>query len=133
MKKEYGIGGHSHALSRATGSHEDHDGKGLRYNKRDCADVKLNWNQVAKRIDELIRKGRYFTPEALEKYEAEKAAKAQEEAGKIAEETAEQPQETVSPSPAFLDYNDIKHRHLGIRLCDADDRFEDGLKVFAFV
>ena len=111
LKKEYGIGGHSHALSRATGSHEDHDGKGLRYNKRDCADVKLNWNQVAKRIDELIRKGRYFTPEALEKYEAEKAAKAQEEAGKIAEETAEQPQETVSPSPAFLDYNDIKHDH----------------------
>ena len=26
LKKEYGIGGHSHALSRATGSHEDHDG-----------------------------------------------------------------------------------------------------------
>ena len=31
LKKEYGIGGHSHALSHATGSHEDHDGKGLRY------------------------------------------------------------------------------------------------------
>lgn len=125
MKKEYGIGGHSHALSRATGSHEDHDGKGLRYNKRDCADVKLNWNQVAKRIDELIRKGRYFTPEALEKYEAEKAAKSQEEAGIIAEETNEQVQETVSPPPAFLDYNDIKHDHRDdIVLYQVGDFFE---------
>ena len=112
LKNEYGIGGHTHALSRATGSHEDHDGKGIRYNKRDCPDVKLNWNQVAKRIDELIRKGRYFTPEALERYEAEKEAKAQEAAGQeIAEETATEAQEAVQQPSGFLDYNDIKQAH----------------------
>ena len=32
LKDEYGIGGRSHALSGATHSGEDHDGKGLHYN-----------------------------------------------------------------------------------------------------
>ena len=36
LKGEYGIGGHSHALSRATGSDEWHDGKGIRLKKDDC-------------------------------------------------------------------------------------------------
>ena len=33
LKDEYGIGGRSHALSGATHSGEDHDGKGLHYKK----------------------------------------------------------------------------------------------------
>ncbi len=112
LKKEYGIGGHSHTLSRATGSFEEHDGKGIRYSKRDCPDVKFNWNQVVKRIDELIRKDRYMTPEALAEHEAKKEAKMQEAAGResIAEPAAEA-QETVQQPTAFLDYNDIKQAH----------------------
>ena len=44
LKDEYGIGGRSHALSGATHSGEDHDGKGLHYKKQDCPDVHLNWD-----------------------------------------------------------------------------------------
>lgn len=33
LKNEYGTGGHSHALSGAGGSWEDHDGKGLHYKR----------------------------------------------------------------------------------------------------
>lgn len=36
LKREYGIGGRSYALSGATHSGEDHDGKGLHYKKQDC-------------------------------------------------------------------------------------------------
>ena len=36
LRHEYGIGGHSHALSGAGGSWEDHDGKGLHYKKGGC-------------------------------------------------------------------------------------------------
>ncbi len=127
LKKEYGIGGHSHALSGATGSGEDHDGKGIRYKKRDCADVKLNWNQVVKRIDELIRKDRYMTPEAIAEHEAAKAEKARETAGlePAAETAAAVPTEPVQKPPAFLDYNDIKHDHRDdIVLYQVGDFFE---------
>ena len=61
LKDEYGIGGRSHALSGATHSGEDHDGKGLHYKKQDCQDVHLNWEKVAKRITSLVQKGRYLT------------------------------------------------------------------------
>ena len=45
LKDEYGIGGRSHALSGATHSGEDHDGKGLHYKKQDCPEVHLNWGK----------------------------------------------------------------------------------------
>ena len=60
LKNEYGIGGHSHALSRATGSDEWHDGKGIRLKKDGCYDVQLSWQNAVKRIDELIHVGRYL-------------------------------------------------------------------------
>ena len=61
LKNEYGIGGHSHALSRATGSDEWHDGKGIRLKKDGCHDVQLSWQNAVKRIDDLIKKDRYLT------------------------------------------------------------------------
>ena len=61
LKREYGTGGRSHALSDAAYSGEDHDSRGLRYSKRDCPDVRLTWDRAAKRIDGLIRAGRYLT------------------------------------------------------------------------
>ena len=57
LKAEYGIGGHSHALSGAIGSDEWHDGKGVRYKKRDCPDVKLTWDKAAAIITDLIHDG----------------------------------------------------------------------------
>ncbi|MSC86271.1 DEAD/DEAH box helicase [Eubacterium sp. am_0171] len=70
LKKEYGIGGSSHAVSGATHSGEDHSGKGIVLKKQDCSDVQMNWANVAKRISELIRKDRFLTPEEKTQYEA---------------------------------------------------------------
>lgn len=60
LKDEYGIGGHSHAVSGAMGSDEWHDPKGLKLQKRDCRDVFLTWSSVAKHIDELLSKNLYL-------------------------------------------------------------------------
>ncbi|WP_408611230.1 helicase-related protein [Johnsonella ignava] len=65
LKKEYGTGGHSHALSGARGSSEWHDAKGMKLEKENCGDIFLNWNQAAKRIQTLIESGRYIEKEEL--------------------------------------------------------------------
>ena len=70
LKKEYGIGGRSPALSSATHSSEDHDGKGLHYKKRGCPEIHLSWPQVVKQIQELIRLDRYLTPAEKAELEA---------------------------------------------------------------
>lgn len=63
LKNEYGIGGHSHALSGAKGSDEWHDAKGIKLTKIDCPPVLMNWNAVEKEISQLIALGRYRLPE----------------------------------------------------------------------
>ena len=60
LKNEYGTGGHSHALSGAGGSWEDHDSRGIRLKKNGCADVEMSWTNVLKRLNELIRNDRYL-------------------------------------------------------------------------
>ena len=60
LKDEYGIGGHSHAISGAMGSDEWHDAKGLKLQKNDCNDVFLTWTSVAKHIDERLSKNLYL-------------------------------------------------------------------------
>ena len=60
LKDEYGIGGHSHAVSGAMGSDEWHDAKGLKLQKNDCNDVFLTWSSVTKHIDELFSKNLYI-------------------------------------------------------------------------
>ena len=86
LRHEYGIGGHSHALSGAGGSWEDHDGKGLHYKKSGCPDVHFTWEKVAKRITDLIQKGRYLTEQEQEEFDKIQAEKA------LAEEDALQAQ-----------------------------------------
>ena len=63
LKEEYGTGGHSHALSGARGSNEWHDAKGIKLEKENCKDIFLNWNQAAKRIQNLVESGRYIGKE----------------------------------------------------------------------
>ena len=77
LKDLYGIGGHSPALSGASGSHEWHDSKGIRLEKRGCEDVNLTWSAVARRIDELIASDRYMTETELAEYDLHTAAYAQ--------------------------------------------------------
>ena len=98
LKHEYGMGGHSHALSGATHSSEDHDGKGLHYKKQDCPDVDLSWEKVSKRITGLIQKGRYLTEQELAEY-----AKMQEEKAPVEAETEKPiPQENITEAPENL-------------------------------
>ena len=66
LKDEYGIGGHSHAVSGAKGSDEWHDAKGLKLQKHDCNDVFLTWTSVAKHIDELFSKNLYLEEKETE-------------------------------------------------------------------
>ena len=74
LKHEFGIGGHSHACSGATHSGQEHDAKGIRYQKSGCDNVQMSWTQVAQRIDSLMKKGRYLTvEEEVERQEIEDA------------------------------------------------------------
>ena len=102
LKDEYGIGGRSHALSGATHSGENHDGKGLHYKKDGCPDVHFTWEKVAKRITDLIQKGRYLTEQEQAEYDKIQAEKA------LAEEDALQAQQ---PTPEIWKYNGVKERH----------------------
>ena len=92
LKKEYGTGGRSHALSGSSGSDESHEARGERFRKANCAPVELSWQKVAKRIEALISDGHYLTPEEQSAYDA------------ILEARAE-PETTVED---YLPYNDVK-------------------------
>ena len=90
LKREYGIGGRSHALKGADHSWEDHSGKGIKLTKGSLmnpdAEILLTWSRVAKRIGELIAADRYLS-------EAEKAqlpAYQEKQTARAAQLTAEQ-------------------------------------------
>ncbi len=70
LKNEYGWGG-SYPIIIGTGIDEQHDGKGIRISKgigNDKPHILLNWNQVEKRIGELIKIDRYLNPKEKERY-----------------------------------------------------------------
>ena len=75
LKNEYGTGGHSHACSGATHSGQDHDAKGVAYTKSGCDKLQMSWAQVVQRIDGLMRKGRYLSPEEEAERQAIEEAK----------------------------------------------------------
>ena len=74
LRDEYGTGGYSGGLFN-----EWHDTKGIDFSRSDIlsplAKVTLTWNNVAKRIDSLIKAGKYLTEreiaEEIPKYNAE--------------------------------------------------------------
>ena len=96
LRKEYGIGGSSHAVSGASHSGEDHSGKGVSLKKQDCPEIQLNWANVAKRISELIRKDRFLTPKEKAQYE---------------QLQREKDAERELPVQAQNEYNAIKEAH----------------------
>ena len=119
LKKEYGIGGHSHALSGATYSDEAHDGKGLHYKKHNCPDVNLTWEKVARRITDLIRKDRYLTEQEQAQYEKIQAEKELAEVESLSEptsaieiETAENPAKTLPAIGVMYEWHqEAKKQH----------------------
>ncbi len=60
LKKEYGTGGSYNGKRN-----EDHDAKGIRFSRgqlgNPLAEVHIKWNEAEKRIDKLIKQGRYLT------------------------------------------------------------------------
>ena len=98
LKDEYGIGGRSHALSGATHSGEDHDGKGLHYKKQDCPDVHLNWEKVAKRITSLVQKDRYLTEQEQAQYDKIQSEQELAEEDAIQAQQPEVEEETPKPT-----------------------------------
>ena len=96
LKDEYGTGGHTHAVSGASGSYEDHSAKGITLKKADCANVELSWTKVATRIDDLIQKDRFLSPREKERY---------------AQLQREKEAERELPTQAQIDYNSIKEAH----------------------
>ena len=92
LKDEHGTGGHTHAVSGASGSYEDHSAKGITLKKAGCANVELSWTKVAARIDSLIQKDRFLSPREKERY-------------------AQLQQEKETERTAQNEYNSIKEAH----------------------
>ena len=91
LKKEYGIGGHSHTYLNGKGGFVDHDGKGLHffnYNYKEKHTI--TWKAVARRLRELIALDRYLT-EKEKAYLPEYEAKEAERRLQLAEEAAAKP------------------------------------------
>ena len=88
LKKEYGIGGHSHTYLNGEGGFVDHDGKGLHFSNHNYEKkYTVTWKAVAQRLRELIAIDRYLTEKEkahLPTYEQELAERQE----RIAEEAA---------------------------------------------
>lgn len=88
LKKEYGIGGHSHTSLNGESGFVDHDGKGLHFSNHNYEEKHtVTWRAVAQRLRELIALDRYLTEEEkayLPTYEQELAERQE----RIAEESA---------------------------------------------
>ncbi len=116
LKNEYGWGGRYPVITGA-GIDELHDGKGIHISKNvkgETVKVDLNWNQVEKRIAELIKMDRYLNPKEkelypawLEQHEIRRAEAAEERRKREILSTA--PPEKKEPEPSSEKYE----YHLG--------------------
>lgn len=88
LKKEYGIGGHSHTYLNGESGFVDHDGKGLHFSNYNYKEKHtITWKAVARRLRELIAIDRYLT-EKEKAYLPEYEAKEAERRLQLAEEAA---------------------------------------------
>ena len=98
LKDEYGWGG-SYPVIIGTGIDEQHDGKGIKISKGigdNKPHINLNWNQVEKRISELIKIDRYLNPKEKEIY-PQWLEKQEERRAELAEE--QKNREILSSAP----------------------------------
>ena len=128
MKNEYGWGGAYPAIVGAD-IDEQHDGKGIRISKgigSDKPHIDLKWNQVEKRIAELIKLDRYLNPkekaqypEWLQRQEERRAELAEERRNREILSVAPPEKETAAKSePAEYAY------HLGDKVYLGAGEFE---------
>ena len=112
LKDEYGTGGRNNALSGNFHSQESHDSKGITLQKPGCNVVQLTWAKAVKRIDDIMEKDRYLTPEEKAKYAAERNART----------TDEQATEEAPPPARKLTQADID-QHLRTMFPDIDTKW----------
>ncbi|MGN0545960.1 MAG: SNF2-related protein [Acutalibacteraceae bacterium] len=116
LRDEYGIGGGNNAISNNFHSWISSEGKGLSFEKPGCQKVQLKWNQVSKRIETLVKNGRYLSPEDMLKYQEKKKAEA-------ISESADTPEKTGPP--VVDEYNALKEANSNsIILYQVGDFFE---------
>ena len=101
LKHEYGTGGGNNKISHNFSSWEDHSSKGIVLRKPDAENVTLSWAKVAKRIDAMVAKDRYLTPEAKAAWEQ---AQTVVEAAPMPQPPSEQP---LIPAAQKLTQEDI--------------------------
>lgn len=74
LRKEYGTGGRAPGIPGCDESCIQHDSKGLRIQKGSTLEsqlsITLSWAETAKRMQELIRRDDYLTPEETERFQA---------------------------------------------------------------
>ena len=107
LKNEYGWGG-SYPVIVGAGIDENHDGKGITLSKgfgNDAPKLILKWNQVEKRIGELIRMDRYLNPEEKEQY-PKWLEKQEERRAELAEQ--QKNREILSATPPETENNEIE-------------------------
>ena len=133
LKNEYGVGGVYPAIIGA-GIDENHDGKGIVISKgigNDKPHIRLTWNQVEKRIAELIRLDRYLNPREKEIY-PQWLEKQEERRAEPAEETGEPDSASVKaePEPAKEDASPQKTPQ---RICQPGDSVYLGSEEYTVV
>ena len=121
LKNEYRWGG-SYPVITGAGIDEQHDGKGIQISKgigNDKPHITLNWNQVEKRIKELIRLDRYLNPKEkeiypqwLEKQEERRAELAEEQRNR--EILSSAPSENNTAVSKSFEYNGYHFEPTGI-------------------
>ena len=133
LKDEYGWGG-SYPVITGTGIDEQHDGKGILISKGigdDKPHIRLNWNQVEKRIKELIRLDRYLNPKEqeiypqwLEKQEERRAELAEEKRNREILSSAPPQQEAVQTAASEPEQEAQYAYHLGDTVYMGADEYE---------
>ena len=128
LKEEYGWGG-AYPVIVGAGIDEQHDGKGITISKGigdDKPHIHLKWNQVEKRIAELIRLDRYLNPkeksvypEWLQKQEERRAELAEERKNREILNTAP-PEKEIVTKPDTTEYE----YHLGDTVYMGADEYE---------
>ena len=107
LKNEYGWGG-SYPVIVGAGIDENHDGKGITLSKgfgNDTPKLTLKWNQVEKRIGELIRMDRYLNPKEKEQY-PKWLEKQEERRAELAEQ--QRNREILSSAPPETENNEVE-------------------------
>ncbi len=133
LKDEYGWGG-AYPVITGTGIDEQHDGKGILISKGigdDKPHIRLNWNQVEKRIKELIRLDRYLNPKEkeiypqwLEKQEERRAELAEEQRNREILSSALPQQEIVQTAASEPEQEAQYAYHLGDTVYMGADEYE---------